>query len=88
MDNKPIIYEPFTVDQWQEFPKDNFKKLIRRWCERHRFIQYTAPRQTICTHLPYRYKEKDRTTVEVAQDFLYMVDKYRAMNIFQPTLPV
>jgi hypothetical protein len=77
----------FTIAQWDAYPKDGFDKLIRRWCERHDFMQYVELGTKVPTKLPYHKKASNDDIVEVASDFIALAEQYRVRAIFQPPLP-
>lgn len=71
---QPIIYRTFSRAEWSAHPKDHFDVVIRSWCHRHGFVQFVEVGKTIPARLPYRAAGDN---VEVAEDFLGMVEKWR-----------
>lgn len=69
-----------TSAEWAAYPKDDFALLIRRWCSKHNFIDYVEIGKPIPAKLPY---EKHNADILVAQDFLLMSEKHRAMQVFR-----
>ncbi len=85
--NKNI--QEFTAQEWSDYPKDHFDVMIKSWCEKHGYKKFDIHnKEMIYTRLPYRKKKDDPEIIEVAADFLGMVEKRRTLTVFQPTLPM
>lgn len=65
-----------TEEEWLAYPKDGFDTLMKRWCERNRFVEY-GRNDKVYTRLPYRRHEDG--TMRVAEDFLALVGRHRAL---------
>lgn len=76
-----IPFRTFTRKEWSGYPKDDFDKIIRRWCSKHNFMQHVATGETVPARLPYKLWKDD--VVAVAEDFLQMVEKHRVNSVFR-----
>lgn len=70
----------FTNQQWQEFSKEDFDMLIRRWCEKYEYYEYVEVGRKIYNRLPY--KRVDNETIEVEDTFMSLVNIHRVKSVF------
>ncbi len=92
--------QEFTRAEWQDYPKDHFNPMIRSWCEKNNYKQYDIHnKEMVYQRIPYRMKKcatckfdcqpctcPCHDTVEVAKDFLEMVERRR--TVVQTSLKV
>lgn len=77
----------FSTKDWQDYPKDHFDPMIKSWCEKHGYKHFDIHnKEMIYNRLPYRKKDGNPDIIEVAADFLEMVERRRMQDVFQPSL--
>lgn len=81
VEKPPLKWLAFTNEQWAGYADDDFRPLIKRWCNRHGFVQYVEPGYSVPARSPYRRgntgEGEDYGKVYAAEDFMAMVEKQR-----------